>query len=104
MLQLPKGSLTVFDRGFTDYEWWQELITNGILFVTRLKENALVEYFRKRPGRKTKGVVLDQEIRLKGMKDNCGSSSSSPTTATTHRATQISIPQIQSQYRQIAVF
>ena len=96
--------LTVFDRGFTDYEWWQELITNGILFVTRLKENALVEYFKKRPGRKTKGVVLDQEIRLKGMKDNCGSSSSSPTTATTHRATQISIPQIQSQYRQIAVF
>lgn len=69
MLKLPKGSLAVFDKGFTDYEWWQELTTNGIFFVTRLKDNALVEYFKKRPGRKSKGVVLDQEIRLKGMKD-----------------------------------
>ncbi len=42
---------------------------NGIFFVTRLKDNALVEYFKKRPGRKAKGVVLDQEIRLNGMKD-----------------------------------
>jgi hypothetical protein len=69
MLQLPTGSLAVFDRGFTDYAWWQELTTNGIFFVTRLKDNALVEYFKKRPGRKAKGVVLDQEIRLNGMKD-----------------------------------
>ena len=69
MLQLPKGSLAVFDRGFTDYAWWQELTTSGIFFVTRLKDNALVDYFKKRPGRKAKGVVLDQEIRLKGMKD-----------------------------------
>lgn len=69
MLQLPTGSLAVFDRGFTDYEWWQELTTNGIFFVTRLKDNALVEYFKKRPGRKAKGVVLDQEIRLNGMND-----------------------------------
>lgn len=69
MLQLPAGSLVVFDRGFTDYDWWQKLTDNGIFFVTRLKENALVEYFKKRPGRKAAGVILDQEIRLKGMKD-----------------------------------
>lgn len=69
MLKLPKGSLAVFDKGFTDYDWWQELTTNGIFFVTRLKDNALVDYFKKRPGRKAKGVVHDQEIRLKGMKD-----------------------------------
>lgn len=62
--------MAVFDRGFTDYEWWQELTRNGIFFVTRLKENALVEYFRKRPGRKAKGILLDQEIRLNGMRDN----------------------------------
>ena len=69
MLKLPKGSIAVFDKGFTDYDWWQELTTNGIFFVTRIKDNALVEYFKKRPGRKAKGVALDQEIRLKGMKD-----------------------------------
>jgi len=37
MLKLPKGSLAVFDKGFTDYDWWQELTTNGIFFVTRSK-------------------------------------------------------------------
>ena len=70
MLKLPKGSLVVFDKGFTDCEWWQELTINGILLVTRLKDNALVEYLRNRHGRKAKGVVLDREIRLKGMNDN----------------------------------
>jgi len=69
ILQLPTGSLAVFDRGFTDYDWWQELTDSGIFFVTRLKDNALVEYFKKRPGRKAAGVILDQEIRLNGMKD-----------------------------------
>lgn len=68
MLKLPTGSLVVFDRGFTDYAWWQELTESGIFFVTRLKDNALVECFKKRPGRKAKGVVLDQEITLKGIK------------------------------------
>ena len=68
-LKLPKGSLAVFDRGFNDYGWWQALTTEGVFFVTRLKGNALVEYFKKRPGCKARGVTLDQEIRLKGMKD-----------------------------------
>jgi hypothetical protein len=38
-----------------------------IFFVARLKDNALLEYSRKRPGRKAKGVVQDQEIMLKGI-------------------------------------
>lgn len=68
MLKLPVGSLIVFDRGYTDYDWYQALMDSGIFFVARLKDNALVEYFRKRPGRKAKGVVQDQEISLKGVK------------------------------------
>jgi hypothetical protein len=31
MLRLPVGSLVVFDRGFTDYDWWQELADKGFL-------------------------------------------------------------------------
>jgi hypothetical protein len=38
-----------------------------IFFVARLKDSALLEYFRKRPGRKAKGVVQDHEIKLKGI-------------------------------------
>ena len=39
-LQLPKGSIVVMDRGYTDYAWYKQLNNNGIFFVTRLKTNA----------------------------------------------------------------
>ena len=78
MLKLPKDYLAVFDRGFTDYDWWQELTDNGIFFVTRLKDNALVECFKKRSGRKAKGIILDQKILLKGMRAKLRLVQSSP--------------------------
>ena len=68
-LKLPAGSFVVFDRGYTDYGWYQSLSDSGVFFVARLKDNALVEYFKKRPGRKSPGVMLDQEIALSGVKD-----------------------------------
>ena len=68
-LRLPKGSFTVFDRGFTDYGWYSSLMTNGIYFVTRLKSNADFEYLLKRSGRKSRGVTNDQQIQLKGIDD-----------------------------------
>jgi hypothetical protein len=37
-------------------------------FVARLKDNALVEYFKKRPGRRSQGVLANQVISLKGIK------------------------------------
>ncbi len=67
-LKLPKGSFVCFDRGFTDYAWYNDLTTNTIYFVTRLKSNADVEYLLKRAGRKSPGVTNDQAIRLKGVK------------------------------------
>lgn len=67
LLELPKGSFVVFDRGYTDYSWYQKLMDSGVFFVARLKDNALIEYFKKRPGRKAKGVLADQEIALKGV-------------------------------------
>jgi hypothetical protein len=69
LLKLPKGSFAVFDRGYTDYSWYQSLIDSGVFFVARLKDNALIEYFKKRPGRKAKGVLNDQEVALKGVKE-----------------------------------
>jgi hypothetical protein len=67
-LNLPKGSFARFDRGFTDYCWYNDLTENGIFFVTRLKSNAQVEYLRHRAGRKSSGISNDQSIRLKGIK------------------------------------
>lgn len=63
-LELSKGSYVVFDRGYTDYSWYQELTKDGVFFVSRLKSNAIVTPGRKRRGRKSPGVLEDREIRL----------------------------------------
>jgi len=68
-LKLPKGSFAVFDRGFTDYTWYQALNKDGIFFVTRLKENAQITCCHKRRGRKSKGILADRQIRLNGVKE-----------------------------------
>lgn len=66
-LTLPKGSYVVFDRGYTDYLWYQELCEEDIRFVTRLKRNAVTIPGPKRRGRKSPGVLLDQQVQLKGV-------------------------------------
>jgi len=63
-LTLPRGSIAVFDRGFTDYQWYQALMKNGIFFVTRLKSNAVIETGPKRSGRKASGITEDRGIFL----------------------------------------
>ena len=63
-LELPKGSYVVFDRGYTDYTRYQDLCSDGVFFVARLKSNAIVTPGRKRRGRKSPGVLEDREFRL----------------------------------------
>jgi len=63
-LHLPSGSMAVFDMGFTDYQWYQSLMQNGIYFVSRLKSNAKIDLLVKRRGRKAKGINVDQTIKL----------------------------------------
>lgn len=63
-LKLPRGSFVVFDRGFTDYAWYRSLHEAGIFFVTRLKENASFLGLKKRPGRKSPGIITDCLIRM----------------------------------------
>ena len=40
--QMPfaPGAILVFDRGYTDYQWFTNLTQQAVYFVTRLKENA----------------------------------------------------------------
>ncbi len=63
-LEFSRGSYVVFDRGYTDYSWYQELTEDGVFFVTQLKSNAIETPGRKRRGRKSPGALEDQEIRL----------------------------------------
>ena len=39
-MQFAPGAILVFDRGYTDYEWFTNLTKQAVYFVTRLKENA----------------------------------------------------------------
>jgi len=42
-LRFEAGTILVIDRGYTDYEWFQELTRQQVYFVTRLKDNAVYE-------------------------------------------------------------
>jgi putative transposase len=71
-LQLPKGSIVVMDRGYNDYAWYNQLNTQGVFFVTRLRKNARYRVIHRRSVIKSKGLTSDQTIELTGTKaDNC---------------------------------
>lgn len=46
-LDYQPGSMIRMDRGYTDYNWWEELTRKGIYFVTRLKSNAVYDLDRR---------------------------------------------------------
>jgi hypothetical protein len=62
-LKLQRGTMLVFDRGYTDYGWFQRLTEEGVHFVTRLKDNAtyLVVERRRANG---EGVRADEIMVL----------------------------------------
>ena len=65
-LDYQPGSMICMDRGYTDYDWWEELTRKGVYFVTRLKSNAIYDEIRRRAGRRSKNVVGDETIKLNG--------------------------------------
>ncbi len=71
-LQLPKGSIVVIDRGYTDYAWYNQLNSQGIFFVTRLRKNARYRVIERGSVSKSKGLTSDQTIQPTGAKAaNC---------------------------------
>ena len=65
-LDYQPSSMICMDRGYTDYDWWEELTRKGVYFVTRLKSNAVYDEIRRRAGRRSKNIVDDETIKLKG--------------------------------------
>jgi hypothetical protein len=63
-LTFPKGSIVVMDRGYSDYTLFHTWTTQGVFFVTRLKDNAVytVEQTLIRPDRQE--IVSDEFMRL----------------------------------------
>jgi len=67
-LKLPKGSIVVFDRGYTDYKWYNHLNDNKVYLVTRQKKNACYTVIERHPVPRKSGITSDQTIRLTGTK------------------------------------
>jgi transposase len=63
-LRLEPGTIVVFDRGYTDYDWFAALDADGVFFVTRLKENADYGVLERRPVPPGSAVRRDEIIFL----------------------------------------
>ena len=42
-IEIEKGVTYIFDKGYTDYNYWNDINEAGAIFVTRLKTNAKIE-------------------------------------------------------------
>ena len=63
-LRFEPGTIVVFDRGYTDYDWFAALDAEGVFFVTRLKENADYGVVERCPVPESGAVRRDEIIFL----------------------------------------
>jgi Domain of unknown function (DUF4372)/Transposase DDE domain len=66
-LRLDAGTIVVMDRGYVDYAWFGRLTTDGVFFVTRLKDNALYRVVERRRPPERSSIQRDEVIRLTGV-------------------------------------
>ena len=38
-MRFAPGTIVVFDKGYVDYAWWQQMSEDRVWFVTRLKQD-----------------------------------------------------------------
>jgi len=66
-LTLPRGSMVVCDKGYTDFAWYQALMEQGVLFVTRARDNASLEVLDQTEPQH-ENALFDQTVRMTGVK------------------------------------
>jgi len=67
-LTLPRDSIVVMDRAYTDFTWFNALNNKGIFFVIRQKRNATYRIIERRDVCKRSGLTCDQTILITGAK------------------------------------
>lgn len=65
-LRLPLGSISAVDRGYVDYALFYRWTTEGVYFVSRLKENASYAVVETMDIPKNRNILKDQLIRFTG--------------------------------------
>lgn len=67
-LEVEKGGIYVFDKGYVNYQKWAEWTMKEVFFVTRLNENADYEVLSGQPNHTSEyadgGIISDQIILL----------------------------------------
>lgn len=58
-LDLPAGSMLVFDRGYVNYKWFCQLCKKGIRYVTRMKRDCKLKLLERWIPPKAGGVTSD---------------------------------------------
>jgi hypothetical protein len=66
LLRFESGTILIIDRGYVDYAWFARLTTDGVWFVTRLKDNAVYAVVETRAVPARSHVLRDEVIRLTG--------------------------------------
>ena len=62
----PKGSVLVFDKGYNSYQWHNTLTDKGLIWVTRIRGNALYRVLERRSTGNNNAVTSDQTIEYTG--------------------------------------
>lgn len=64
-IKFPPGTTVIFDRGYVDFHWLNDINENKVWFVTRAKSNIKFKVIQSSPTDRTRGHICDQEIYLK---------------------------------------
>jgi hypothetical protein len=67
-MKFPAGTILVFDRGYQDYRWFQQLTQEGIFFITRLRRHAHIEVIKELPVLSGSNIIRFQEVRIGSQK------------------------------------
>lgn len=65
-LAFPRGSIVVFDKGYSDYGWLHALDRQGVFFVTRARANMDATVQAERSVSGEDGVLADSTIAFNG--------------------------------------
>jgi len=93
---LEPGATYVFDKGYTDYRWWSEILAAGAFFVTRRKRNA----HRREVGEPSAqgaqgathdGILVDRRLKI-GHRQPRGGAATNPLYAASLREIVVARP------------
>jgi hypothetical protein len=62
----PPGTVVVDDRAYNDYRLFAQWISQGVYFVTKMKENALYEIIGEREVPQNRNILKDELIQFTG--------------------------------------